>query len=477
MHIATGYPLGKTPSERRDIPLPAAQRLRHVYVVGQSGSGKTAALRTWMWQDIEEAQAFGLIDVEEGFAAACLGYLEHFGVQPERVVVVDPTRKEAVVPLNFLATPAGADPYVVVEDLVFSMRRAWADVWGPRLDDILRHALLLLQEHQLTLGELPRLLSDKKFREYLAQESNDERLRLFFLSHLGNVPEREWRVWIEAVRNKASAFAGNPFIEPMIAADACLDFRAIMDEGKYLVVNIPERVLKDSGRLFGMMIVSRIYAAALQRQGGASPWFLYCDEFQSVASRSFLDIVTRSRKRGVGVVVAHQNLNQPPFDRDPGYLETLLANSATQAFFQMGRKDAERLAPEVFPITGTLVKRQKKHPLWGDFGDPQFYSVQEEREFFASQLEHAKPRECFIKMKTERGTEVWVAETYDLPDVRDQGEALASASVRCHGTTPESLQRAKTARLELVDPKKPSRGRKAAPDANQGEREYQGEPI
>jgi hypothetical protein len=409
-----------------------------------------------MHQDAVQGQAFGIIDVEETLSESCLGYLEHLGVEPERVVVCDPTATEATLPLNFLHVPEGAHPHVVIEDLVFAMRRAWADVWGPRLDDILRHSLALLQEHRLTLAELPLLLSDKKFRETLAEQSKDERLRLFFISHLGNVPAREWRVWIEAVRNKASAFAGNPFVTPMIAADTCVDFRSIMDEGKFLVVNLPERVLKDSGKLLGMMLVTRIYAAALQRPEGSLPWFLYADEFQSIASRSFLDLVTRSRKRGVGVIVAHQNLTQPPFDRDPGFLDTVLANCATQCFFSVGRTDAERLAKEVFPATGTIPKKtKKKDALWGGDEVQSFYSVSEEREHAIHEMETQQPRECFIKLK---GGDTYVATTYDLPEAGD-GSDLARASVRLHGVPPESIVARRIERLASLTPQKGKRGR------------------
>jgi hypothetical protein len=245
-----------------------------------------------------------------------------------------------------------------------------------------------------------------------------------------------------------------------------------MDKGKCLIVNLPERVLKDSGRLLGMMIVTRIYAAALQRPEGSKPWFLYADEFQSIASRSFLDLVTRSRKRGVGVILAHQNLTQPPFDRDPGFLDTVLANCATQVFFAVGRTDAERLSREVFQATGTVVKRRKQHGLWGDSGDPQFYSLSEEREHSINELEGQKPRECFLKRK---GVGVWVAQTYDMPAVEGDGEALASEAILKHGVPLEAIAVARNERLTRFLP--PSRVKTAKKGKDDAVGPYTGEPL
>ena len=98
--------------------------------------------------------------------------------------------------------------------------------------------------------------------------------------------------------------------------------------------------------------------------------------------------------------MAHQTINQPPFDQNPEFLSTILGTTAVHVVMQVGREDSERFAKELFPTSGTTPKRRKKHWLWGDFGDPQFYSVVEERELQYQELEQQRQREMFIKIKS-----------------------------------------------------------------------------
>ncbi|NOT32988.1 MAG: type IV secretory system conjugative DNA transfer family protein [Candidatus Eisenbacteria bacterium] len=425
MNLAYGQPLGG--GEARDIELSPPDRLRSVYFIGSSGSGKSSALETLLVQDIHDGVGFGVFDVEDRLVPRVLRHLVDAGREP---VLIDPTIGPSR--LNVLHVPEGVHPHTVVEGCLQAFRRAWFDSWGARLEDLLRHSLILFVEQGLTIAELPHFLSDAAWRERVAQASQDQRARSYFLDHLRAISQREVRVWVESTRNKAAAFANNPFIQPSIAAEDCLDFQKLMDEGRPLIVNLPETILGDSGKLLAMLIVSRLYQAALQRREGARPWFLYADEFQNFATRSFIDLVTRSRKRGVGSVIAHQTISQPPFDSNPEFLSSLLANTAVHVVMQVGREDAERFAKEIFPASGTEAKRRKKHWMWGDFGDPQFYSVNEEREAQCRELEHQHQRECFVKVKRNDGTEVFVAQSYDLPEpdaTQEQGAHLAAEAV------------------------------------------------
>jgi hypothetical protein len=470
LFLGRGYRLGDGPERSQDVSIPSELRRRSSYTCGQAGSGKTSLFKTETHQDVQAEQGFALIDVEDTLGPDVLAYLAEALAEPRRVVVVDPTRTEAAVPLNPLYVPPGVHPHTRVEDVLASCRRAWWDSWGARLEDILRHSLTLFVELKLTLAELPRFISDGEFRKRCVAASADPDTRLFFEGHLGGIRPSEYRTWVESTRNKIDAFVGNPFIRPMIAAETCLDFRALMDRGDWFILLLPDRVLRDSGKLLGMLCVSMIFSAALQRPEGSSLWPVYADEYQTVASRGFVDLITRARKRGIGVSVAHQSLSQPPFDRDPAFVDTMLSNCAVQCYFQMGRKDAERLAPEVFPITGTQVKRRKKHPIWGDFGDPTFYSVQEEKEHAIGQLEHQKPREFFVKIKGDQGTEVWVCETYDVPEcsaTEDDVEQLVIGSLANHGVSLEAIQKAQIARLARFESRKPIKTTD----------EYEGEPA
>jgi hypothetical protein len=429
-------------------------RMRGLYTVGSIGSGKTSLLKGNLFQATHDGEGYGVIDVEETLSSYALDCLADAGVRAEDVVVIDPTNTSWSVPLNVLVPPPGVHPYTAIEHVLHSFRRAWVDGWGPRNEDALRNGLLLCQENGLTIAELPRLLFDKKFRDPLIRASKHELVRQYFNEHLEQVPKGRQAEWLESLRNKLSALLLNPYISPFFACEDSEDFRSIMDNGRRLVVNVPDRVLGDAGRLLAMLIVSKLYMAALQRPEGSKLWSLYADEFHAIASRSFLDLTVRTRKRGISVIVAHQNCSQPPFDRDAAFLETILNNMATQVFFTCGREDAERFAKHIFEATGTQLKRAPKHPLWGMYPgpNPKFYSTNEEWEFYYSQLSNQRPRECFIRQKPGG---VWCATTYELPRVpAGAGDALRQASLEAHGISRKALLAARQTRLDRVVPKK-----------------------
>lgn len=480
MKLAHGYLLGDDPREVHDIEVSDEERSRGQYVIGLPGSGKTSgAFKTQIVQDIAEGRGFGLLDVEDTLVDFCLRALAAHGTPPERVVLVDPTRADVVVPLNFLKVPSGVHPQSILEGAVASMKRVWWDAWGARSDDIARNSLALLMEHGLTLADMPRLLSDKGFRDALVDRSTNERVRLYFHEHLAGIRQSETRTWFEAPRNKADAFV-NPFLEPFLGADECVDFRRLMDDGCYLLVRAPEAQLKDAGRLFAMLLTNALYQAALSRPEGSSFWPIYADEYQSIATQTFEHIGTRCRKRGVGIVVAHQSTSQSPFDRDPSIVDTLLNVCCVSMFFQLGRKDAERFARDVFPITGTAPKKvKKKHPFWGGEQVESFYSVQEELSQYATELEQQNQRQCFVKIRRRDGIEVWVAEAYEVPDLdatADDASGLADASLAIHGVPVDATHARRLERLAAFTPgkvKRPGRAASVRPRASQSLQDFE----
>lgn len=453
MNLAYGHELGK--NNARDIPIDTVTRLKSTYVIGSSGSGKSSLLETWIHQDIESGTGFAVFDVEDRLSSRTLRHLCDAGREP---VIIDPAR--GAVPLNVLAVPPGVHPHTIIEGCLQTFQRFWFDSWGPRTEDILRHSLMLLIDQGLTLGELPRLLSNQAFRERVAESSEDERVRLFFLDHLRGISGREYRTWIEAVRNKVASLMSNPFLAPCLSTDECLDFLQVMDSGTPLIVNLNEKVLGDSGRILGALIISRLFQVALRREPGARPFILYLDEFQTLTTRSLLDLITRSRKRGLGCVLAHQTCSQPPFDRNPDFLSTILGNVATTVVMQIGREDAERFAKEVFPAHGVQAKRQKKHWLWGSYGDPQFYSVVEEREQQMDELQEQHPRECVIRVKEGEGRRIFVCSAYDLPEPicpEEEAEDFTTVCFSRLAVSPEAVSALHEARVARFSPRR--RGR------------------
>jgi hypothetical protein len=223
---------------------------------------------------------------------------------------------------------------------------------------------------------------------------------------------------------------------------------------KRVLFNFPERLMHSSASLMGMLVVSKVYAAALERPMGSPTWRLYADEFQRLASRAFLDLKARGRKRGVSTCVSFQSLSQ----LDPAYGDELLQTVGTKVVFAVGRKDAERMAKEILPPSGTVIKRaKKKHWLYGGQDVQSFYSVQEEVEQMATEIEYQKQGECFIKT----GGRAYCATTFEAPPQMD----LGSPTLRCDEPNPPKSA------PEPPKPKTPKQGYRKPPE------EYMGDPL
>ena len=207
VYLANGHFLEadyKRKSRATDLFIPSEHRLRHLYSIGSTGSGKTLFLQSIILQDLQSQTPFGLIDPEgDLYKKAIAHYLKENKETPleelaEKMVLIEPSNDQYALPLNCLHIPPEYKPYTVVDDMLFAFKKAWKDSWGDRMADILRNSFMLLIEHGLTLNEMPKLLNDKSFRVKLAKQSKNPDLRGFWLEHLEGIRASEYRYWIES---------------------------------------------------------------------------------------------------------------------------------------------------------------------------------------------------------------------------------------------------------------------------------------
>jgi hypothetical protein len=214
-----------------------------------------------------------------------------------------------------------------------------------------------------------------------------------------------------------------------------------------------------------MLLVSKVFQAALQRPKGSRPFFVYADEFQNCATPAFMDLAVRSAKRGVGSVMAHQSVDQPPFHENRGFISTITSTVGTIVVMRVGRSDAEYFAPRLFPASGTHPKQSSSHWLWGESWEKNQprYSVQEEREHQMSLLESQQQRECYIRT----GGATFVAEAYTVPEPRttdEDGQRLAKERVKSLGRPLDEITAGHDARIARFSPRQSKRKISTAED-------------
>ena len=242
--------------------------------------------------------------------------------------------------------------YLVASGMISVLKKVWADFWGPRLEHILRNALLTLLENPgSTLLDLPRLLTDEKFREMLLARVKHPQVREFWFAEFAKYSAWLRSEAISPILNKVGQFLTSIPLRNIVGQrKSTLDFRQVMDEGKLLIVNLAKgRIGEDNCSLLGAMIVTKIQLAALSRadvpEGKRRAFYLYVDEFHNFLTLSFADILAEARKYGLNLVLAHQYLEQ----LDEKLRAAVFGNVGTIISFRVGADDARILAREFYP--------------------------------------------------------------------------------------------------------------------------------
>src|SRR5207244_5498555 len=220
------------------------------------------------------------------------------------------------------------------------------------MEYILRNALLaLLDLPGSTLLDIPRLLDDPAFRGHVLAYVRNDQVRRFWLREYGNYPARFRAEAIAPIQNKVGEFLVNPILRNIVGQPrSAFDLRRVMNEGKILLVNLAKgKIGEDTSSLLGAMLVTKIGLAALSRaelaEADRRDFYLYADEFPSFTTMSFAGMLSEMRKYRVGLVLAHQYMEQ----LDETLRDSILGNVGTTVAFRVGIRDAEVLANKCFP--------------------------------------------------------------------------------------------------------------------------------
>lgn len=327
-----------------------ADRRAHLYIIGKTGTGKSTLLETLIRQDIHTGQGVALLDPHGDLVERILARMpEHRKGDLIYFNVPDASR-----PLGFnpLENVAPAKRPLAASGLLEVFKKIWADSWGPRLEHILRNALLaLLDQPQATLADVLRLLDDNAFRRNVAARTANARVRNFWLREYETYPARFRVEAIAPIQNKVGAFLADPILNSIVTQPkSAFDLRQVIDERRVLLVNLAKgKIGDDSSALLGAMLVSRIGLAGLSRadvpEAGRREFYLYLDEFQTFTTLALATMLSELRKYHINLILANQYLSQV----DPLVRDAILGNVGTLVSFRLGPEDAELLAKEFYP--------------------------------------------------------------------------------------------------------------------------------
>jgi type IV secretory pathway TraG/TraD family ATPase VirD4 len=295
--------------------MPRTDRGRHLYIIGQTGTGKSGLLELLTISDIYSPYGFAVIDPHGDYAQNILKR-----IPPERaadIVYFNPADTDFPMGFNPLEI---YDPKLKTHtssELIGVIKRMFEYSWGPRLEYILRYCLLALLDYpQATMLDITRMLTEKKFRADVLQYVTDPVVRNFWTIEFASWNEKFMTEAVAPILNKVGAFTANPLVRNIIGQPkSSFNIRQIMDERKILIVNLSRGLVgEDNAALLGALLVTKIQMAAMSRadiQGEQrTPFYLYVDEFQNFATDSFATILSEARKYGLNLTVANQYIAQ-----------------------------------------------------------------------------------------------------------------------------------------------------------------------
>ncbi len=340
-------------------------RGRHLYIIGQTGTGKSKLLNLLSLSDIYHGEGMAIIDPHGDFATDMLQYVPEHRLQD--VIYFNPTDRDFPIAFNPLEVYDQAFKNDISSEMIGVLKRMF-ESWGPRLEYILRFTLLALLDYpDATMLGITRMLTDKEFRKKVIKEIKDPVVKAFWVTEFASWNDKFANEAVAPVLNKVGAFTANPLIRNIIGQPRSrLDLRKIMDEGKILVVNLSRgQIGEDNASILGALMVTKIQLAAMSRANipldQRKPFYLYVDEFQNFATDSFATILSEARKYALNLTVANQYVSQMPEE----VRSAVFGNVGSIVSFRVGVDDAPIIAKNFAPLfePDDLGKLHNQHVL------------------------------------------------------------------------------------------------------------------
>ena len=352
--------------EKKEIKITAEDRKRHVYIIGQTGTGKSTLLKTMILNDIKQGNGLCLIDPHGDLYRQILGYIPENRI--DDVVLIDPTDKNYPVGINLLEYKDPEHRYFIVQEFIGILKRLIEGEYGTKHSEYAgpifylhtRNNLLLVMSDPDNKGTLIDFYFIFQIEDYWRQWQDlklKDPLLENWVKHV--LPVIDY----QSVKNDSISLGDyitskfqNFFFDPLLRnilsqKKSTIDFADIMNNKKILLINLAKGELtEENSRFLGMLIMTKIMTAAMERSklpiSKRTDFFVYVDEFQNIAINSFTTLISEARKFGVYLILANQFLNQI---HDEKITLSLFGNVGTLISFRIGQDDAKLLEQKFYP--------------------------------------------------------------------------------------------------------------------------------
>ncbi len=348
--------------EKRKIFIKNEDRFRHFYIIGQTGTGKSSIIQIMARQDFHEGRGLCVVDPHGSLIEDLLPYIPRS--RADDVIYFNPSDTERPMGLNLLEGKTPEEKDLIALDAMNMMVKMFGEeIFGPRIQDYFRNGCLTLMEDEEEGGaitDLVRLFTDDEWMKYKVAKVRNPIVRSFWEKQMAATGQREKQEMIPYFAAKFGQFTTNTLIRNIVGqTKSAFDVADCMNTGKILLMNLSKGLIGDiNSTLLGLVIVSKIQVAAMRRQRqdakARKDFFLYIDEFQNFVTPSIESILSEARKYRLGLILAHQYLDQLEKESKLSGTVSLkgavFGNVGTMIFYKIGPQDAEVCAKEMAPV-------------------------------------------------------------------------------------------------------------------------------
>jgi TraM recognition site of TraD and TraG len=413
--ILMGYALGR--GERKPLYLKNEDRMRHIYALGGSGTGKSFFMTSTILHDIEAGNGICVVDPHgETVDDVLLRMPKH---RIDDVIVLSPAITDFPLGLNLLETdPLKPTQKTLVINTLFSIWDKLYDLkttGGPMFEQYMKNALRLIMSHPEsgnTIMEVQKVMTDEDYRAFKLAMCDDQQV-VDFWENVASKAEGEGSLqnMVPYFVSKLSPFVNNDFLRPMVGQNkSAVNMRMAMDNKKIILVKLEKGLIgEESAYLTGMVVVGQILLAGMGRNDGLKynedgtteeissqdrpPFFVYIDEMQNFLFDAIPQALEEIRKYKVGLFLAHQFVSQVVTKGENRIRDSIMNNCGNKFIFRVGAEDAKALEDEFAPTMGTndimnperftancrvLIDGQKTTPFnissynMNNFGEPDY---------------------------------------------------------------------------------------------------------
>lgn len=338
-------------NQNRQFGIKTDDRRRHMYLIGKTGMGKSTILENMIIDDIRSGKGIMVVDPHGDLAEKIIDYIPSGRVND--VIYFNPSDIDYPIAFNIIEQVEPHLRHLVASGLIGVFKKLWADSWGPRLEYILRNAILAVLDYPgATLLAITRMLSDKNFRKKVIEKIQDPVVKSFWVNEFSGYANNFASEAVSPIQNKVGQFLSSALIRNIVGqVKSSIDLREVMDSGKILIMNLSKgRIGEDNSALLGAMMITKVQLSAMSRvnilERDRKDFYLYIDEFQNFTTDSFANILSEARKYRLNLIMAHQYIEQLGEIVKPA----VFGNVGTLIVFRVGATDAEELVKEFTPV-------------------------------------------------------------------------------------------------------------------------------